>query len=266
MTRNDKKRSTLKRKQPNHTNAQNQPRPAASAAKDKQRELPLALQRRVDRISELCSKHRSRDSLGAYKISVEVLGVLTGGPKYGDRAIQILAKRTGYDTKTLYRWAAVARTWPRAKVFAKLASRHAPNGFGLTWSHLQDLAAIKAAARRSRLIETTFKELLTVRELRERIEVTKGRVAESKMHPVNRPATPTSVSETVHELAGKVRAVRSSIEHISKSKLGDAETSALEEYRDECQATLKVLARILAPAPAAAESQPAEAVTTRAVA
>jgi hypothetical protein len=101
--------------------------------------MNAALRRRCTAIQKLLAEAAANEIDTRYKIGAIVRSVMEDDGTYGERAVERIADVLGRDAVTLYRYAAVAKTWSEREM-RDLSQR--PNGHGepLSWSHWVELA------------------------------------------------------------------------------------------------------------------------------
>lgn len=173
----------------------------------------VALDAKVEEIKQLLSEDASNELARRHRIGLAVLD-LKDGRTYGDRAVERLAKRIGYDKSTLYEYADVAKTWP-SEALEKLCARRTTKGMPITFSHLVELAAV-ASERRVTLLERVFEKSLSVRALQELIgdqdnhvgkpkKAISGRAAKVGMQTTDRSGLAGWIAEVDAQLEAQAR-------------------------------------------------------------
>jgi hypothetical protein len=102
-----------------------------------------ALRRECSAIRKLLAR-AAEDEVGArYEAGVLIAKIEDRRDAYyGESAVACVARALGQKPRTLYRYATVARTWPR-KEMAALGRRRNCHGLPLVWSHWVELAGEK---------------------------------------------------------------------------------------------------------------------------
>jgi len=142
-----------------------------------------------DRIEKLIVAAEKQDVLARYEIAIGCEKIRKGdgkGRKYGEGAVEALAKSIGWRTDKVYRYAAVARTWPNRKGLEDLLALGSDYGTSLTWSHILLLVRVDDGKEQMKLADETLKNGWSVREL-------KAAVKKKPAQPAgNSPPTPVT--------------------------------------------------------------------------
>lgn len=127
--------------------------------------MPPALQQIYEDIRKLTLEGVRNDVWINYSIGLKVTRVDNGGEsKYGKAAVPRLAAALGFHASTLYECASIVQAWNKAELTTLLKDAQ-DKGMMLTYSHLSNLASIKAPKARERMTNKVIAEQLTVREL-----------------------------------------------------------------------------------------------------
>ena len=131
-------------------------------------DMKPALKHECDRIAALFARADLDEIRTRYEAGVIIKKIKIDEDHYGTRAVTQLAVALERDTTTLYRYALVAEAWSPATL-AALLRRRMPSGATMTWSHLIELASIKSASVRARMLEMALTCGLSVREIGVRV-------------------------------------------------------------------------------------------------
>ena len=112
------------------------------------------------------------DVVARYQVGVIVREAMDEG-RYGKNAVGRMEKDLGRDQQTLYAYGLVALAWSAAD-FRAMAKEPNAKGIPLTWSHYEEIAAVKDGRARRGLVTRAQKKCLTVRQLREIIPASKA--------------------------------------------------------------------------------------------
>jgi hypothetical protein len=116
---------------------------------------------------------------GIYQASVG------GEGHYGRQFIDRLAVAAGYDSRFVLDAAIrIVQIWPDQDAFAREIVRRHKGAYRLTWTHLQSISSVLDDRKREKLIEYTFNNQLTTRELRDRV-VSKQLTRSPKVKPTH---------------------------------------------------------------------------------
>ncbi len=129
--------------------------------------LSPAFKDTIESIRKALASASKKDLMSKYEVGAKVEEVRTrdADEKYGERAVETIAKAVRLTASRLYQFADVSRTWTPEQ-FADVSSRAAAKGLG--FSHFHELAHKDHAAHRDELVEEAIKERLKLSELRAR--------------------------------------------------------------------------------------------------
>lgn len=165
-----------------------------------------ALQQVYEDIRKLTLEGVRNDVWINYSIGLKVTRVDNGGEsKYGKAAVPRLAAALGYHASTLYECASIVQAWNKAELTALLKEAQ-DKGMMLTYSHLSNLASIKAPKARERLTNKVIAEQLTVRELFDMIRSNATRRDPGKAG--RKPNMPRSPKAGLSQMTSVVHRVR----------------------------------------------------------
>lgn len=88
--------------------------------------------------------------------------------KYGEVAVEKIARSLGRDASSLHDYANVVQCWGPVE-FKQLMKRKSRKGLPLSISHLIELTGVRSAPQRAKLLEKALTEGLSVRDLRSQI-------------------------------------------------------------------------------------------------
>jgi len=189
------RKNTKTTKQSKKTTTQRTKKSDASLGKSGRKDtMPPALQKEFSRLARLIASADRSDAMKRFEIALIVQRIKNGGAKYGDKPLEKLEGKFGFDRTTMYRWATVVDVWSTRKALKELLSKTMASGLPLTWSHVELLAEVDGRSR-DRFLERTLKESLSVRKLRDAIGATEaGADAAPDAKPEEGP-TPTAKFE-----------------------------------------------------------------------
>jgi hypothetical protein len=125
----------------------------------------------------------TRDEIATrYQVGMRLLLLTRNPEKYGERAVERLAEDLGVGSATLYRYSAVAETWPGQDVQTLLA-RITPSGDPLSWSHLVVLTRAPSIGARRQLTEMCIAHGWSVRELTLHVQAFMGSAVTRSVEP-----------------------------------------------------------------------------------
>ncbi len=128
-------------------------------------QLTPALESAIEKAKEYERDASKTELEKRYAIGKLAKDVQDDPEKYGKRGMLRLANALGRDKSTLFRAATIAKHWDSA-AFRRLKGRAAPNGIGITWSHLELVAKRKKRSERDVLLNRIVEEGLSVRALK----------------------------------------------------------------------------------------------------
>ena len=185
------------------------------------------------------------DVVARYQVGVIVREAMDEG-RYGKKAVGRMEKDLGRDQQTLYAYGVVALAWSAAD-FRAMTKEPNAKGIPLTWSHYEEIAAVKDGRARRGLVTRAQKKCLTVRQLREIIPASKpdgGKSASKVKSPVVAIGRLVRTLDTVKEkaLAWQQKLGPSLI--ASRETLSEKEISGLRSAWDRMNETKVVLDRV----------------------
>jgi hypothetical protein len=131
-------------------------------------DLTPALRVKVEELRTLLVRMTPRESLERYRIGALIRDVENEPRKYGSAAVAQLARELLVDESTLYKYAAVARTWTESEL-EQLVMLRGRAGLPLSFAHFVALTTVEERQARDALVEETLARGLTARQLRARI-------------------------------------------------------------------------------------------------
>lgn len=184
--------------------------------------MTAPLRHKFEAIREALASATGEEVRGRHRVGVMIIDLQADENKYGKKAVATVARALGVDATTLYRYGSVARLWDAASMRALMRRQTTRGQQPISWCHLLELARVRPAGLRSRLLERVFAEGLSVRELARLIAEVQDREADHDGHgdaqgvlrelaKLARVAeTYTSRSSILEEVLAKVEATRPS--------------------------------------------------------
>jgi hypothetical protein len=215
-------------------------KPAASVEK-----VNKAFAAKVAHLKKLLTASRKRGAMATYAIACGVRDVLDGGAKYGAGAAKQLEAELGMDKTTLYRWAGVARAWPRISPFTKMVSHVNQAGLSISWSHLELLTELPAGHKRDKLQAEVLDQCYSVQTLRERIAELKGKKA-AATETDQAPADAAAISTQVSLIETEQARLREVLSRLPPGPIPEDQAKALEHLRWSCEVIASEIAARLA--------------------
>ncbi|MDC0749998.1 hypothetical protein [Polyangium mundeleinium] len=131
-------------------------------------EMVPELRERCDKVRKALAELGPRDTRARYKLGELVKDAKADAGKYGKKAVAQIAASLGYDEKTLYRYAQVAKAWSLDEL-NELLKRSSVTDMPISFSHLLEIALLEDKRKSKKYINQVLKEGLSVRELKSRI-------------------------------------------------------------------------------------------------
>ncbi|MDC3985936.1 hypothetical protein [Polyangium jinanense] len=132
-------------------------------------EMAPELRDRCDKVRKELAKSGPRDTRARHQLGELVKDATADAGKYGKKAVAQIAASLGYDEKTLYRYAQVAKAWSRDELNELLTQSSPKTDMPIGFSHLLEIAVLDDKRKRRKYVNQVLKEGLSVRELKSRI-------------------------------------------------------------------------------------------------
>jgi hypothetical protein len=211
---------------------------------------------KVARMRELLTASRKRGAKATYVIACGVRDVLDGSAKYGSGAAQQLEAELGMDKTTLYRWAAVARAWPKPSAFTKIVSRVNTAGLSVSWSHLELVTEVTAGDQRDALLKEALEKCFSVQALRDRIAELKGKRVNGS-EAATKDAGASDISRQAKILEDEHARLSEALGRLPGGPLSPEQVKPLKRLRESCVAIAEAIeARLATGAPNAQAEVP----------
>ncbi|WP_170229371.1 DUF1016 N-terminal domain-containing protein [Polyangium fumosum] len=165
-------------------------------------EMAPELRERCDKVRKALAKAGPQDTRARYQLGELVKDAMTDEEKYGKKAVAQIAVSLGYDEKTLYRYAQVAKAWSLDEL-NELLKRSSKTDIPIGFSHLLEIAGIDDKRKRKKYVNQVLKEGLSVRELK--VRITAERVASGEEPEIDTPKTLSGMRSASKNWLGRVR-------------------------------------------------------------
>ncbi|MDC0743210.1 DUF1016 N-terminal domain-containing protein [Polyangium mundeleinium] len=166
-------------------------------------EMAPELRDRCDKVRKALVKAGPQDTRARYQLGELVKDAKTDEEKYGKKAVAQIAVSLGYDEKTLYRYALVAKAWSLDELNELLKQSSLKTGMPIGFSHLLEIAGIDDKRKRRKYVNQVLKEGLSVRELK--VRITAERVAAGEEPEIDTAKTLSGMRSASKNWLGRVR-------------------------------------------------------------
>jgi hypothetical protein len=126
--------------------------------------MNASLRARYQTLRELLDASGGESIEVRHRIGRVVMQITNDTDEYGTRALALLASALSRDATSLYRYGHVASRWSEDEI-ARVVERRNRAGARISWSHLVELSTVAGRKEREELLERTFAEALSVRDL-----------------------------------------------------------------------------------------------------
>jgi hypothetical protein len=207
--------------------------------------MNAVLRQRCTAIQKLLADVAVNEIGTRYEVGAIIRSVVETKGTYGDGAVELLAEALGRDAASLYRYAAVAKTWPEAEM-RDISRRPNAHGEPLSWSHWVELARAPKTWRQ--WLELALLESWSVRRLAREIDAELGEKEDAEAEDTTCAALREAVKDA-ERLNGQMGSFGAVLDRLERSPRPAREVEELlararQVFRDVARRSGDLLARV----------------------